>query len=227
MTKRQNLKLAMYLAVIKTLRGHVESGTASPAIQAELERLETLVEAIRSTLRYRETQTPGVTETRVVLRRELEERDYQVAKAAASWARSQGDLELLARMDFSYSSLRISTYVRLAERAQTVVDTARPLGDGLNAYGLEAGAVDALEALLARYRDLLPATRTAITRRSRGTQVLDQQYKAVDAQLKTLDGILETVRGSVQYIDYRKVRRLAGANRQNAKAPAEPELITA
>ena len=149
----------------------------------------------------------------MLLRQQLEEQVYQLGKTLAAWAQSQGDEELRAQMDFSFERLRRDSYPRLAERAQTVLDTALPLIEALAPYEVDAGAVQTLESLLTQYRIWLPATRTAITRRSRSTQVLGRQYKAVDAQLKTLDVIMETKRGTVRYIDYRKVRRLAGANR--------------
>jgi hypothetical protein len=217
MTKRQNQKMAMYLAVIKALEQMEAEGKSLPATEALHAELKQLVAGIQDTAQERIIGRVQASYQRRQARRVLEVELYKVLKGLSAWATGQQQPEITLELERSRSRIKSERYVFLARIAAETLRLARTVSADLPRYGV--GQLNDLEAALEAYESLLAAPRAAVNQRQEKTKRLRQLFQQADALLRgQLDRVMETSIGTPQYSVYRSARILGRLRKASAPA---------
>jgi hypothetical protein len=225
MTKRQNQKLAMYLAVIKALEQMEAEGKALPSTESMHAAFRQLVAGIQEVVQERITGRMQATYLRRNARKLLEAELYTVIKGLAAWAAEQQRPEITMELERSRSRLRDERHVFLARIAAETLRLARSVEADLSRYGV--GQLADLDTALQGYEVLLAAPRAAINQRQERTKRLRQLFQQADTLLREqLDRVMETRFGTPHYSVYRSARLVGHVRTASAPKPVSTPVIS-
>jgi hypothetical protein len=205
----------MYQAVAKALHIHAADLSGVAAIAALSAELDEAIREIQVLAGEQFSVTTGVADWKSEVRLEMIDRAWVVARVVRAHAIKIGDLQTSIALDISAYKLKRMRHVMLAEWATRILEKAQPLQSALEAYGLLPGQLDALDAIIAEYRNVLIAPRTARTARKAATEQLVDLFRTTDALLSDqLDAVMELYRGSDAYLVYKSTRKVVGLPRR-------------
>lgn len=122
-----------------------------PAIAEACETARQLLDAISDSNSRRAGKLGGATSKKQYYREELSRTALAIASIIRSYASDRNDLELKESMNYSYSELRYTGENRLNEHCSNILATARKLGPGLGAFGINEDMLKEFEHLMEMY----------------------------------------------------------------------------
>ena len=141
------------------------------------------------------------------LREDLATAAVPVAQAIAAKADEDGDAATADQFDFVRSDFLRGPEQDALDRASLTLDEARGAEADLLDYGIDAAALDALEAALGAFDEALSAPRDAIVARRAHTKTIERLVPAIEARLrKRVDRMMTRHDGTPFGDEYRTAR---------------------
>ncbi len=191
MTTSQSNKLTMYETVLKTLQAHSYVWNDAHVVAEAVNELAQLLPQIRQGGATEATSLKGVTEAKRNKKEEMANRTRTLAGLTSAYAAKTKNATLQAALNFSFSEL-LRTKDNLAlDRCTAILVQIRPLGPQLEAYGITAADLQALEADITAFHTLIGTKGQQQSSRTANTQTLSELFRQADTLLKTqLDNLM-------------------------------------
>ena len=167
----------------------------------------------------------GVAEDKKQARIEVVEDTINVAASVIAWASTNKNRELVARVNFSRSTLMTARSVECVAHCQTVHDAAEENLEALADYGVTEADLEGLQEKIDAFDGVADKPREAVTKRATFTTGVREEIEAIDEILEgRLDKLALKFRGSnPEFVkDYKNARVIvdASASRNAKPAPA-------
>jgi hypothetical protein len=173
----------MYLSLQKVGEDNSTVIATIPAFVADFEEFTAGVERIEALSKKRAEPTRGLAENKQFCREQMCKAGAAIAGAVHSWAAKNNNLELAAKVDFSYSDLLGGRDRASAERCQNVHKAAKENVASLGEHGVTAAKLTDLQRKIDEYRDCLTKPRSAINSNKTATQQLEAEFVVTDKLL--------------------------------------------
>lgn len=219
MTDRQENKFSMYLATQAVLDNNNAVWAGTPAFVTAKGALDDAISGISKARQTQEKQTKGVTEDKSVAKEAAITKAVSVAAGTFAYASVTGNNTLKEQVNYSPTELRQSRDTILADRLRVIFNAASDNAAALVDYGIQAGDLTDLDALITAYEDVLEAPRTAIGERANATSELESLFDTADTILKEqLDKLVEIFKASALefYNQYKSARVIVDLGRRSA-----------
>ena len=154
-----------------------------PAFVTDFDDFTASVARIGALSEKRAVPTKGIARDKQFCREQMCKVAAASAGAVHSWATKNDNLELAAKVDFSYSDLLAGRDTGSAEKCQNVHKVATESLDSLGQHGVSAAKLKALQQKIDAYSGCLPKPRAAIGSNKTSTQQLESEFSAADKLL--------------------------------------------
>ena len=176
-------KYRMYLSVQKVGEDNPEVIATVPAFVTDFNEFTAGVTRIEELSKKRAEPTSGIAEDKQLCREQMCKAAAAVAGGVHSWATKNSNLELAAKVNFSYSDLLTGRDRASGEKCQNVHKAATENLSSLGKHGVTAAKLTDLQKKIDGYGDCLPKPRSAIRLKKTATQQLEEEFAAADKLL--------------------------------------------
>lgn len=211
------------------LEGKKEFWINIPALVDTIGRFSALNDEVQRSAQRQRTPTEGVTESKTIVRTELEDELMDVADPlGAHFAKTKNPM-LGALVDFTISVTSQWTGQRLLEVAEKTLELGQAHRAVLVAAGMDENEIGQLEEVIGRFRKLETAPREASAEKGVQTEALPALVRAATAMLRDeLDRLMNRFRRREPelFAGYKRARIILGRGQgtpDEKKAQAAPE----
>ena len=203
----------MFETVASYLKKNETLWTGTKAFADAASELNAGISAIDALVDRQENPITGVTEGKVNLRGQTEEKILEIADQLAALGAKTNDADLAAKVEVTPSSLAKLSDDKLDDLGKRVADLATAHKTVLVDYGVSDADVTALNALRASFAAVKNAPRTAVAGRAGATATLPDLIDAANTLLRDrVDKLVTKFRGSQpEFVaGYRSARVVVG-----------------
>ncbi len=214
MTKKQEVKLNMYNAVISYCDDNTGTTETIPAFATTLTAFKAEVNAINSTAQLEAQVITGIAINKADLKKSLCTSGESLAAALYAYATAEEDPVLQEKSKYSYSDLIKLKDDEVAIIVQNLHNDAIAIVASLAPYGVTAATLEALNDLIEEYSDSVSAPRNAAALRKTYVAQLVTLFKECDTILKAqLDKLAVQFKSSNPefYNTYKNNRKIVNA----------------
>ena len=183
LSSKDENKYRMYLSVQKIGEDNPTVIATVPAFVTDFTEFTAGVARIEALSKKRAEPITGIAENKQFCREQMCKAAAAIAGAVHSWATGNNNLEVAAKVDFSYSSLLAGRDRASAEKCQNVHKSATENLASLGEHGVTAAKLKALQTKIDGYSDCLSKPRSAIRSNKTATQQLEAEFAAADKLL--------------------------------------------
>jgi hypothetical protein len=225
MTKIQEQKLKMYIAIISLLEANVGILSRIPNGNVYLTELKRLVDLILADIKL---QGPVSTATKKALRKKLEESALSVSEHLVVFADDRKDSALMDAVKFNKTELRQVTEILLLNDASVLYDKTQEFLSELAAYGITAATLSDFANDIALFRQSIPDTEISKQESKDVTIKVNTDFDQADEVVDSLDLRIELVKkeSPVFYTDYQDLRKLNVRERKSALVGDVTDALT-
>lgn len=229
MNKYQNAKLDSYKLVVKEARNNKQTTDLIPKFAKGIDRLEVIVTELDKLKTEQEADITGIAEDKGALQEELSDYVLDVAGAVHSYAQSNKDFTLMARVNFKPTSIERMNQHDLISAAETTRTEAAKLPlEVLAEEGISAQELAAFTKLIEDFRNIKPAPREAIIDRSSVTERVKGLFTEAQELIK---GSLERLASQYKkknpdfYLKYKAARNIIYPRATNTAGNGKTNLV--
>jgi hypothetical protein len=217
MTKIQEQKLKMYIAIITLLEANVGILSKIPNGNVYLTELKNLVDLILADIKL---QGSVSTATKKALRKKLEESALSVSEHLVVFADDRKDSALMDAVKFNKTELRQVTETQLLNDASVLYDKTQAFLSELAVYGITAAILADFANDIALFRQSIPETEISKQESKDVTEKVNTDFDRADEVVDSLDLRMELVKkeSPVFYTDYQNLRKINVRERKSALA---------
>ena len=204
-------KLAAFTVLVSVCNKSQSVWTSFKAFKNLFQKFSARVDTLSQLKLKQETDTTGLAEQKQHCREEACAAAAVVAGAVGAWAEDEGNLEVAAKVNYSYSDLLEGRDTATKDKCQTVHDVAEQIVDELEDEGVNESVLADLQAKIDNFFDCITKPREAIATGKTVTKQIDSEFLAADRLLsKGLDGLSLKFKKSAPalYQDYWNARRI-------------------
>ncbi len=204
-------KLAAFTVLVSVCNKSKSVWTSFKAFKNLFQKFSARVDTLSQLKLKQETDTTGLAEQKQHCREEACAAAAVVAGAVGAWAEDEGNLEVAAKVNYSYSDLLDGRDTASKDKCQTVHDVAEEVVDELEDEGVDEAVLEDLQSKIDNYKDCITKPREAIGKGKTVTEQINSEFRAADRLLKKgLDGLSLKFKKSapVFYQDYWNARRI-------------------
>lgn len=227
MTKREEDKLSMYLAVLSVCERHRAAWQDRPAFVAARDEFAAAVGQMQSAASIQGAGVTGVRRDKEARRAEMAQRAVPVGNAVEAYAGTIGDAALAARVTVYPSTFTAARDTEAAQIAGRIRQEAQARLGALGAYGITADTLAGLEEATDAYAALIAAPRQAHNDRKAATRTLRESLSRANRLLsERMDKLIRLVGAESPGFetDYRHARRVI---RSGTRRRPNPEAANA
>lgn len=209
MTRRDESKLSMYLAVQHVCNANPTVWGGLAAFVTAFGEFETVIDGIHDTREQQETTSVGETQDKQQLRETLVVQAIEVSKKVKAFADATNDHALYESVNYGEGALLRAADTVLRDQTQVIHDVADGILASLVDYNVDAAMLAALQTDIDNFNDAIPRPRSAIITRRTATLELPELFAEGDDILKRrMDNLVEDFRESDPdfYEDYKGAR---------------------
>lgn len=225
MTKTQQRRYNMALAVLRFCLAHLDILNLNLAFKKAVTKLGTLTDAVSLAVQGQAQDTRGVQDVKMNLKDTLVFITAQVSALLFAYATDKGDAALKAKAGWKDRDLERLNESELPEIAENLVRDATPAASAADAaeYGLSLALLTNLKSAIGAYREGKDAPRNATANRSTETRTLEQTMSATSRHLReSMDKLVEFYKKTHPefYNTYKENRKVMDvASRKKADTP--------
>lgn len=219
-------KFTMYDAVDKTLDKHKSLVDTVPAFMDAAAKFKVLIGKIDAERMVKGRKDRGIRMDKETAQEKLIGLTLKVSGSLVAYATAAENHTLAEKARVSSSELINARDTSMPDMCKAIFDLTSGLETALEYYGLTSGVLDEFETMLATYRSLMSAPRTATTERTTAGIRLKGWFDAADLLVQdTMDKLIEFFRESapVFYNEYKQARIIIdlGVRRQTKEGGGE------
>ncbi len=219
-------KLAAFTVLVSVCNKSQSVWTSFKAFKTLFQKFSARVDTLSQLKLKQETDTTGLAEQKQHCREEACAAAAVVAGAVGAWAEDAGNLEVAAKVNYSYSDLLEGRDTATKDKCQTVHDVAEQIVDELEDEGVDETVLEDLQAKIDDYAGCITKPREAIGNGKSVTKQINSEFRAADRLLsKGLDGLSLKFKKSAPafYQDYWNARRIVdiAATRDTAEEASD------
>ena len=204
-------KLAAFLVLVSVCNKSQSVWTSFKAFKNLFQKFSVRVDTLSQLKLKQEADTTGLAEQKQHCREEACAAAAVVAGAVGAWAEDEGNFEVAAKVNYSYSDLLEGRDTATKDKCQTVHDVAEQIVDELEDEGVDEAVLDDLQAKIDNYKDCITKPRESIATNKTATKQIDSEFRAADRLLKKgMDGLSRKFKKSAPafYQDYWNAREI-------------------
>ena len=227
MDTEERRKLAMYESVQAVLSRHANTWNTYDPFAEAVPILDDNVDQIKAAA-LKQLRTTGGAQNKKEARQNLGEVAYFVASQTYAYATKVGNAELLAKVDYTPTSIVQGPEADVLTRCRDVYKAASENATALQRYKIDAAKLTELDEAISDFDTLTNAPRDAITKSAAATKLIHRLIPNTDELLKkTLDKLMVSFKKSaaVFFDEYKTARVIVdiGVKPEEKPAPPSPE----
>lgn len=184
MNATQESKLNMFRATQKHCNDNPTIVATIPAFQTAVGKLNTTIASIVATAQQEDLITKGITIDKAEAKKTLCQLAADIAAPIVAFASTTKNNKLSKEVNFTHSDLIRTKDDQLAPRCKNIADAAQANLAALNAYGISAATVTALQNTIINYQAKVPDPRNAAAQKATIRTNLKNLIKEADQILK-------------------------------------------
>ncbi len=209
MTDKQSNSLDMYLVIDAFYIGNQVQIDTVPALATVFAQLQANITAINSNLGAQTATTKGVTQDKIVLRKNLDDLTFVMLAPARVWAMANDNHTLAEQFHASQSDIKYLKDDTVAAFCQLRLQLLNDNVDGMADYGLTPALVATWQTAIDDFGTSIGNPRSAIVSRSQNTKNLKELFKETSTLFtNSIDPLMVPFRATEpeMFSEYRKSR---------------------
>lgn len=174
----------MFGATNLVLNNHLQLFESSDVFAGKHQEFTNLLSKLEGYRQQQEQSTLGLTESKEILREQVENLILRVSVALVALATGTGDANLKKKAKYTPSKLAKVSDPVLCDIAKNMVALATPVLAGLAVYFTTQAELDALQQKTSDFKLAIPQNRVATSSRKASTASIDQLIHSANALLK-------------------------------------------